>query len=64
MTTGGIAGTVTDPTGAFIPNATATLKSLSNGSTQTTTTNAQGAFSFSLLQPGDYTVEAKVNSSL
>jgi hypothetical protein len=56
LTSGDIAGTVTDPSGAVIPNATLTLKSNDTGATQTRTTNAQGAYRFSLLAPGTYTV--------
>jgi hypothetical protein len=56
LTTGDITGVVTDPTGAVVPNANATLKSVETGATQTTMTNAQGMYRFSLLNPGRYTV--------
>jgi len=55
---GDIQGTVTDPSGAIIPGATVALKSLDTGATQTATTNASGAYRFSLLKPGRYTVAA------
>jgi hypothetical protein len=55
-TAGDIAGIVTDPSGAAVPNASVALKSLSNGSTQTATTNAQGYYRFALLAPGQYSV--------
>ncbi len=55
---GGIAGTVTDPTGAVVPNAKVTLKSVDSGQSQATTTNATGAYRFALLKPGRYTVSA------
>ena len=55
-TSGDIAGVVTDPTGAAVPNASVALKSLSNGSTQAATTNAQGYYRFALLAPGQYSV--------
>ena len=56
IVTGGISGTVTDPSGAVVPNATVTLKSNSTGAAQTTTTGATGLFNFPLLKPGPYTV--------
>src|ERR1700746_232047 len=56
LTSGDAAGTVTDPSGAVVPNATVTLKSNDTGGIQTRTTNAQGAYRFSLLAPGTYTI--------
>ena len=56
VTTGDIAGTVQDPTGAIVPNATVTLKNDSTGATSTAKTNNSGAYRFTLLQPGRYTV--------
>src|ERR1700678_3861437 len=58
-TTGEISGTVTDPSGAVLPNVTVTLKSSDKGNTQAGTTNAQGAYRFALLSPGNYTVSAE-----
>ncbi len=58
ITTGDVAGTVTDASGAVIPGATMTLKSVETGETQTTTTNQSGAYRFTLLKPGNYTLEA------
>ena len=59
FTTGEISGTVTDPSGAVLPNVTLTLKSVEKGNTQAGTTNAQGAYRFSLLSPGNYTISAE-----
>ena len=56
VVTGGISGTVTDPSGAVVPNATINLKSNSTGETQTTTTSTTGLFNFPLLKPGSYSV--------
>src|SRR5208283_5228303 len=53
---GDLTGTVTDPSGAVLPNATVTMKSDANGSTRTSTTNSNGSYRFSLLPPGSYTV--------
>src|SRR4029077_3982067 len=47
---------VTDPSGAVLANASVTLKSQENGSTQAQSTNSRGAYRFSLLPPGHYTV--------
>jgi hypothetical protein len=58
FTTGEISGTVTDPSGAVLPNVSVVLKSVEKGNTQTGTTNSQGAYRFSLLSPGNYTVSA------
>lgn len=58
LTSGDVAGTVTDPSGAILPNATVTLKNNATGQTITVTTNATGGYRFSLLAPGSYTVTA------
>src|SRR5215472_5276686 len=55
-TTGAVFGTVTDQTGAIVPGATATLKSLETGRTSTVTTDGAGQYRFPLLQPGHYSV--------
>lgn len=56
LTQGSIRGTVTDPSGAVIPNATVTLKDVDTGATQTTKTNSTGAYNFAFLPPGNYSV--------
>jgi outer membrane receptor protein involved in Fe transport len=58
LVSGDITGIVTDPTGAVLPNVQVTLKNHQNGQTQTSTTNAQGVYRFSLLAPGGYTISA------
>jgi len=59
LISGDIVGTVTDPSGAVIPNASVELKSLDTGATQSGTTNATGFYRFSLLKPGNYRVAVK-----
>ncbi len=54
--TSGLAGTVTDPSGAAIPNVTVTITSNETGLTRTATTGADGSYRFSLLPPGTYHV--------
>jgi hypothetical protein len=59
--TSGLAGTVKDPSGASIPNVTVTLTSNTTGQARTATTGADGAYRFTLLQPGDYRVRFAAN---
>jgi hypothetical protein len=56
LTSGDITGTVLDPSGAAVSNATVTLTNKDTGTTQTTTTNSTGAYRFSLLNPGKYSL--------
>src|SRR5438093_3648142 len=56
-TTGALRGTVVDPVGAVVPGVTVTLVNPTTGQTQTTMTNANGLYGFSLLSPGTYDVE-------
>ena len=56
--TGGRAsGTVTDATGAVIPNATVTLKNDATGQTVVTQTTAAGAYNFPNIPVGAYSVK-------
>lgn len=54
---GSIFGTVTDPTGAAIPGATVTITDISKGTSQTTKTNASGAYRVDHLIPDTYSVK-------
>jgi hypothetical protein len=56
-TTGALAGTVTSPTGAAVPNATVTLTNATTNQVQTAASGANGSYSFSLLVPGAYAVQ-------
>jgi hypothetical protein len=58
LVSGDLTGTVTDPSGAVVPNATVTLKNNATGATHNTTSTSSGAYRFSLLPPGNYTVSA------
>src|SRR5688572_28549801 len=51
-------GQVVDPTGAAVPQASVTARRLSNGVSRLTSVNAQGAFSITGLEAGDYEVTA------
>ena len=55
--TGGLSGTVADPSGSGIPNVTISLTQSATRQTRTATTGEDGSFGFSLLSPGDYEVE-------
>ncbi len=52
--TAGLAGTVTDQSGAAVPNCTVTIVNNGTGQTRTTTTGVDGTYKFSLLPPGAY----------
>jgi hypothetical protein len=56
ITTGEVVGTVTDPTGAAVPDAKVTLKSTEKGTESDTKTSSTGAYHFFLVSPGRYTV--------
>ena len=58
LQTGDLQGTISDPSGAVIPGAKVTLKSLDTGAVQTTTANNSGDYRFTLLKPGRYSVAA------
>jgi hypothetical protein len=56
LVSGDLTGTVTDPSGAVVASATVTVKNAATGASRTATTNANGAYRFSLLPPGSYDV--------
>lgn len=60
ITAGDIAGVVSDPSGAIIPQARVTATSDSTGAVRTTTSNGEGFYRFSLLTPGSYTINVNV----
>ena len=54
-----LGGTVLDPSGAAIPNATVTLTNPATLQTQTKTTNDTGYYIFNQLPPGNYSLDVK-----
>lgn len=58
--TGTITGSVTDPNGAVVPNATVRAKNEATGDLRTQQTNSEGLFIFSQLPPGGYEVSAEM----
>jgi hypothetical protein len=58
VTAGDIDGTLTDSTGAIIPNGKITATNPATGATKTVESNSSGSYRISLLLPGTYTVTA------
>ena len=58
VVSGEITGTVTDVSGAVVPNATVNLSNPDTGVDQNTTTGSGGGYRFPLLRPGTYKVTA------
>ena len=54
--TGALTGTVTDPSGAVVPNVTVTLTSADTNQARTVDSSADGSYKFVLLPPGTYRV--------
>ena len=59
LTTADILGTVTDQTGASIPNASVTLTNLGTNDQRTVQSNGSGDYTFTLLPVGHYSVSVK-----
>ena len=49
--TGALTGTITDPSGAVVPNAMVTATNLDTGQARTATTGADGTYKINLLTP-------------
>ncbi|MCA1613415.1 MAG: carboxypeptidase regulatory-like domain-containing protein, partial [Acidobacteria bacterium] len=54
--TGGVEGTVTDPSGAVVVKASVTVRNPATNFSRTTETNDEGFFRVSQLPPGDYEI--------
>ena len=59
--TGALAGTVTDSSGALVPNATIEATNTSTGQQRTVTTGVDGTYKVALLPPGTYRVKFNAN---
>lgn len=57
-----LSGTVTDPTGAVVSGATVTARGVGTGIARTVTTDAEGAYKFLSLPPGDYEITAEATN--
>ncbi|MBC7909473.1 MAG: carboxypeptidase regulatory-like domain-containing protein [Pyrinomonadaceae bacterium] len=60
-TDGAIGGTIKDPNGAVVPNATVSVKNEETNKEASATTDSEGRFRVTALQPGNYTVS--INAS-
>src|SRR6185312_3370027 len=58
-TTGQFGGTITDPSGASIPNAKVTVTNAGTGASRAVTTDQTGTYLAPLLQPGAYNISAE-----
>jgi hypothetical protein len=59
ITSGDITGTITDPSGARVPNAAVTLTNMNTNASQTATTSQDGSYRFAFLPQGRYSVSVK-----
>jgi Carboxypeptidase regulatory-like domain len=57
ISAGSISGTVTDPSGATVPNAPVTITNTATGHAINLTTNSSGTYTTGALPPGPYTVK-------
>src|SRR5207244_8237243 len=55
-TSGALAGVVTDPSQAVVPDSDVQLQDLAKGTTQSTKTDREGLYRFFFLPPGRYTL--------
>src|SRR5580704_14233486 len=55
----GLNGTVADPSGAVIPNASINLTSVDTGAERNTVSDSKGHYEFDQLTPGRYKITAK-----
>jgi len=60
--TGGITGTVTDPSGAVLAGAKVTITNTGTGQTLNLTSNSAGAFNAAALAPGNYKVQVSAKN--
>jgi hypothetical protein len=59
LTTADILGTVTDATGAVVPNASVVLTNIGTNEKRTTQSNSSGDYNFTLLQVGHYSITTR-----
>jgi Carboxypeptidase regulatory-like domain len=62
VSTGGIQGTVTDPSGALVTGAIVSITNTATGETTSVKTNSAGAYTFAFLKPADYVVRIEARS--
>src|SRR5260370_24603639 len=57
----GVTGTITDPSGAVVPNASVTVTEVATSVSSHTTSSSAGTYSFKGLTPGQYTVTVEAS---
>src|SRR5262245_23408604 len=60
--TGGLEGTVADPQGAVVPQATLAVRNTATNATRTVTTGEDGHYRITQLLPGSYEVKASAKN--
>ena len=60
VATGRIAGRITDPTGAVVPNASVSITNEATGVVQTVLSNSNGDYIFQAVNPGSYALRVEV----
>lgn len=58
---GFVVGTVADPTGAVVPNATVTITNTATGAVRTTTSQENGSYRLDAIDPGTYNLEVSAS---
>src|ERR1051326_1036005 len=58
VTTGEVTGTASDTTGAVVPSAVVTLKSVDTGETRAVVSSSTGLYRFTFVRPGAYQLSA------
>lgn len=61
ITSGDVTGTVTDPTGAVVPNANLTLTNDATNIAKQATSSGDGTYRFAFVEPGTYTLDVKAS---
>src|SRR5512142_1502472 len=59
QSTSAVRGSIADPQGSVVANATVTLTNADTNQTRTQKTGAGGTFTFDLLKPGSYTLKVE-----
>ncbi len=59
--TGALTGTLTDPSGAVVPNATVTATGVDTGQVRSVTSDSDGTYKLNLLPPGNYRVRIQAS---
>src|SRR5580704_18911682 len=62
ISTGGIQGTVTDPSGPLVTGTIVPITNTATGETTSVKTNSAGAYTFAFLKPADYVVRIEARS--